>query len=480
MQRVHSTLKDILKVMSSNIISLLSGIINGLMVPYVLGVSGYGYYRTFILYSTYTALLHCGLIDGIILKFGGIKYSKLNKRKFRSVSRAFILLQFIFTIVFFLLSFVVSNHFYSILCITLGINLFIYNVMTYYIYIAQATMHFGMLSARNVCQSIAFMLINLILCVLYHFKFFNNINYITFILAIPFIYLFMLIWYLYTYREITFGNCNNLRYGLYETFKLCKVGIYLTISYQISSLILMIDNQFVSSFFSAHTYGIYSFSYNVASEAIVILSAVSTVLLPHLKQDTFNHMIEIYPKMISYMMICVYFSLLVYFPLTFVIKLIFSQYIYSLSYLKIFLPELGMTCCVTMIIFNYYNALSKSKFYFYMSIIILIISAVIDSIIYVLFHNPLLIAFGSFIALIIWYIASEHFLIKWYRVKWIKNFIYMILMIFLFFMTSLLNNIVLGFICYLIIYIIISIIMFKKIIRNGLYMVLKHVYKLFN
>ena len=63
--------KNILRVMTSRGIMLLSEILLGFVVPKILGVSGYGYLKTYSLYTAYTALLHFGFVDGILLYFAG-------------------------------------------------------------------------------------------------------------------------------------------------------------------------------------------------------------------------------------------------------------------------------------------------------------------------------------------------------------------------------------------------------------------------
>lgn len=466
--RLSTIFKNIFDVMCGNAISLISSVINGFVLPYVLGVTNYGCYRIFILYSTYTALLHCGFVDGILLEYSGKNYEDLNKTKFRTLTKIFVIFQFIISLILFISSFIVNNKFYAILLVSLSLYTFIFNLWTYYMFISQITMQFKLLSIRNIAQSVLSIVLTLLVCFVYKFKLIQSINYTAFIFIYIFTYFIMLVWYMCTFRNITFGSHYSFRAGIHYLIKLCKMGIYLTIAYQVSNLIMIIDNQLVSMFFKASTYGKYSFSYSMTNTAVTILGAVATVLFPRLKQDTYSHVLSIYHKVVSSLMLVVYFALLAYFPLCELVKIILPNYIQSLSYLRIFLPELGITCSVTMVTFNYYNALGKSKFYFYMSLLIISISAVIDLFMYFVFRDPISVAFGSFIAIFIWYLASEYFLVKWYHVKWRKNLIYMMLMIGLFFISSVVPNLIVGFNIYLVIYLIISILMFKNIIKKNL------------
>ena len=80
-------IKNIVIVLISNIISMLSGILIGFIIPKIMGVTEYGYYKTFTLYSTYIGILHFGFLDGIYLKFAGKQYEELYKEKFKTYTQ---------------------------------------------------------------------------------------------------------------------------------------------------------------------------------------------------------------------------------------------------------------------------------------------------------------------------------------------------------------------------------------------------------
>ena len=74
---------NIMKVTTSNIIKLFAGVVVGFILPKIIGVSDYGYHKTFTLYATYVSLLSFGIVDGIYLKYGGKNYDQLNREQFR-------------------------------------------------------------------------------------------------------------------------------------------------------------------------------------------------------------------------------------------------------------------------------------------------------------------------------------------------------------------------------------------------------------
>ena len=54
---------DLLRVVSSNMLALLVGLVNGFLVPGFLGIDEYALYKTFGLYVGYVGILHFGFVD---------------------------------------------------------------------------------------------------------------------------------------------------------------------------------------------------------------------------------------------------------------------------------------------------------------------------------------------------------------------------------------------------------------------------------
>ena len=70
----------ILLVVAGNIALLTAKLLAWLVVPKVLGVIEYGYYKTFTLYLVYAMMLHFGFSDGILLLYGGKDYHDINQK----------------------------------------------------------------------------------------------------------------------------------------------------------------------------------------------------------------------------------------------------------------------------------------------------------------------------------------------------------------------------------------------------------------
>lgn len=88
----------ILLVVLGNAALLIAKALAWLIVPKVLGVMEYGYYKIFTLYLAYAMLLHFGFPDGILLIYGGKNYQEINQTEFRVYTRFFISFQTIISI----------------------------------------------------------------------------------------------------------------------------------------------------------------------------------------------------------------------------------------------------------------------------------------------------------------------------------------------------------------------------------------------
>lgn len=72
--KFKTALANIMRVLASNAISIVVGIAVGFLLPKLLTVTDYGYYKAFNLYGSYIGLFTLGVIDGIVLEFGAKDY----------------------------------------------------------------------------------------------------------------------------------------------------------------------------------------------------------------------------------------------------------------------------------------------------------------------------------------------------------------------------------------------------------------------
>ena len=126
------TLKSIVEVTISNIVTLMSGVLIGLFLPKILSVDDYGMYKTFTLYLTYAGFFSLGIIDGIVLDYGGDDLDQFDKELFRAYWKWYQLIHYFFSIIIILIGvfFFVSD--YRFIFLLIGINMVANNFTGYF------------------------------------------------------------------------------------------------------------------------------------------------------------------------------------------------------------------------------------------------------------------------------------------------------------------------------------------------------------
>ena len=421
------TIKDIIKVSLSNILKLLAGVLVGFLLPKVIGVTDYGYFKTFTLYASYVGLLHFGFADGIYLLYGGKNYEELERSSFRLFSSFLILLELIIAVIggFVALLFLQGELKFIFIC--LAVYLLSANITNYYQIISQATSRFNELSLRTVIQSILTCIAIVSLWIIYKLDD-NLLSYRIYTLIFVAINIFLTLWYIYTYRDITFGKKKPYYEDKNALFSFFKIGFPLLFANLCSTFILTIDRQFVNILFDTDTYAVYAFAYNMLALITTALAAISTVLYPTLKRTSKETLKNNYSFLMRMILIIVFACLLVYFPLKWFVPWFLPKYIDSLPIFRIILPGLAVSSAITIVMHNYYKTEGKELMFFVKSIIILVLSGIANFVAYLIFKTTISISIASIVVMIIWYVLIEEYFIREYKIKWLKNFAYLLIM----------------------------------------------------
>ncbi len=309
------------------------------------------------------------------------------------------------------------------------------------------------MAARNVIRCTLNIVSVLTLFVLYKLKdaVIYNYIYVAIVLGINYI---LALWYVISYREITFGKHNTLKEEKNEILYFFRVGIPLLLSNLIAQLIFVVDQQFVNIAFDNETYSVYAFAYNMIALITIATSAVSTVLYPTLKTINEESITRNYSKINSYLVIFVAFCLLAYYPLDLIIQYFLPSYAGSLPVFFIILPGVLFSSSISVIKYNCYKTFGKINNYFIKSIVILALAVIADAIVYSIFRDTKSISIVSIGVLFAWYVIVEQYFVKHYHVKWVKNLCYILLTITGYYLTALIPNIYLKAQAYFVYYMI--------------------------
>ena len=433
----NKTIRDIFVVSFGNVAALFGNILIGFILPMILDIENYGYYKVYTLYISYTGLLHFGFVDGILLLFAGKNYDELNREKFRLYTKFFIFWEVALSAIGIAGAIAFLNGQMRIIIALVFLNLIWSNLILYFQYISQATSRFKEFAACKTINAISTMVLVVALFVIW--KQDSNSNLLTaefYIVASQVISVGLLAWYLITYRDIVFGKAEKLRSEKNTIFLILKKGFVLTVAYEVSRLVLVMDRQFVSALFDIETYARYAFAYNILSCVTALITGISTVMFPKLKKLSYEEAMKFFPKGMALVTALVCFAQLGYYPIRHIVMRLLPRYIDSLEYFRIVFPVLALTSCITIIVFTFYKILDKNNVFFGVCAISLVVAFLANVIAYYIWKTPQSISWASLISTVFWYLISVLFLSRNYHVKWFKNFAYAMVMVCAFYLTT--------------------------------------------
>lgn len=457
-------LENIGRVFISNILVILNGIFISFIVPKILTVIDYGYYKTFTLYVSYAGICSLGLIDGIVLKFGAKDYEELKKGEFRAYFRWYLMIHIFWLVIFILGAICESDINRKKILLLLGIDLIALNLTGYFQQISQITQRFKEYSIRRILLSLMTIGVTLAL-----FLFSNNgkkINYEHYIFCVILINYIVLVWYIFTYKDIIFGKSKKMMTAYSDIIQLMRQGFPLLFANLCSTAILLVDRQFVNFFFFTGEYAIYAFAYSILSVITVAVSAISTVLYPMLMRMKKNDLEKRYEIFLVIMIIFIFGIISAYFPLSAFINWYLPQYVNAVSVFRVILPGIALSSAITVIIHNYYKIFDKSFDYFKKSIVVLIGSVVANMVAYYIWKTMIAISSASIITIVFWYIYVDCGLKMESRWKCLKNVIYDILMTLMLYLITVETNEIVGFLVYILLDIAITIGFYGKVIKT--------------
>ena len=416
----------ILKVSLSNIVSLMSGVLVGFLVPKMMGLEGYANYKIYTLYLTYLALLSLGVGDGLYLKFSGIDKEKLNIEQISHYLHIYYFQLFLLVSIACFSACVFAKSEYRFILISLALVIASSQITAIHQNLSIITSRFNEYSTRVVTKSVLTSLLVVVLFVIYRISR-NEISYRLYIVGVILIDYILAIWYMITYREFNFRkNKIKINYGL-KYYELIIMGFPLLLSNMAGTIFLNLDRQFVSILFPREDYAIYAFAYNMLTLITTMTSAVSIVLFPSLKKI---HNIDVklsFSKHFTIFTMIVPICLLVYFPLHYIVCGFLPKYILSLKIFRIVLPGIMLSSSVSVIFINYYKIENVVNRYFTKTVVSIGISAILNYIAYVATKSYESISWTSIISLMIWYGLVLAFFVRKYNVLWKKNYIFMII-----------------------------------------------------
>jgi O-antigen/teichoic acid export membrane protein len=453
--------KSTLLVIVSNGVLLLSGLLSGFVIPKLLGVEDYAFFKTFTLYASYVSLFQFGFINGIFLRYGGKDFDQLNQGRFRLYSKCLFIVQLLISALIIVAAFAFFSGQTRIVVLLLAPYLFSINCMSYFQQISQITRNFKEYSLLLILQSALKIISIILLWIVSIARIQNLVSFSFYGISYVCIFAILLGYYVFAYRRIIFGKSDKFSEAKADLLSLLKEGIPLLLADFVVTLVYECDRQVVDIGFDKPTFAFFSFAYTITGLVTSLLSGISTVLYPTLKRMGEQERSSLFPKSVSLMIIAGFALIISYFPMAIVIEKWLPNYVSSIPVLKVILPGVAISATINIVIQNYYKTENKNILYFIISLAVLILAIGSDLACYFLFHNTISIALASVIVFFLWFVVSSLIFAKKYKAKITKIYIYTLLCTCVFYVdTFLAKSEIVGLVIYLVVFTFVSLLFF--------------------
>jgi len=393
-------IKNIFFSVFTNIWILAVNVGLNFIAPYFISVEDFGLFRKFMLYISFTGIMHLGFIDGIYLFFAGKGLINIERSIFNKYRLFFIVFQLVICFCFFIVGIILNN---PILYYFAVAALFI-NVYNYGNYFYQSINEFKIFSLVN-------FLVNLILglCIFFIFFVLKLKDYHYLIYSIILSYFFGSVLYEFFYhKHIKLEEERSLDLSIKVQIKnMFFLGGFILMGNLLFLYVINSDKWIVNFFFPTKMFAYYAFSGSIVGIVISLITSVSMALYPTL--------VAAYTlKNISYLkIITLIFSvlgLMTYFIAFIFIHLFFKKYVDSIEILRYMVLGLPAISLIAVICVNYYKINSLGKRYVLDLLVVALISISLNIMVFYIFRSMVLISLASVVSLYfaLWYFSRKN------------------------------------------------------------------------
>ena len=141
-----------------------------------------------------------------------------------------------------------------------------------------------------------------------------------------------------------------------------------------------------------------------------------------------------YIEFSSLLLMLLFFCIIGFFPIAYIVETFLQDYMDSIIIFKIIIPAISFSSSISILMHNYFKVFGKHKQYFFICLCILILSFCANFIAYKISYHTYPISIASVICLFIWYVVCDRYLLNKMKLKNMKNMIYILIMIAVFYL----------------------------------------------
>lgn len=387
--------KDLLRVSGSNLIVMLSSIVNGLVLPYVLSIEAFSDLKTFTLYASFIGFMHFGFVDGLNIKYGGSIYKDIDRKEFDGFHSFFITFQLL-VLLFVIVTGIFLNN---TIILLVGLALLPINLQSFFLYFYQAIGEFKDYARATIIVPI----VNILLTLLFVFT--GIVDYKFYIFSTIFSYLISTIFLEVRYRRFLNNRFQLIlvSFSILDNFKNYK-PIF------ISGFFIMLGNVLFTLFFDTgrwmakfltnnEGFAKYSLGISLIGFVVIFIGAINKTFYPYLYRNNSSELILKYKNTLY---LIGSFSLLSFFILKTIITFFLPKYIESLPLTAILMTSIPGMLIIKSIYVNLYKVQKKEQKFLYDTMLYLIVALALSFSFYFYFKSLISIAIAAVVAIYIW------------------------------------------------------------------------------
>jgi O-antigen/teichoic acid export membrane protein len=451
-------IKNFSYTLTSNLISQLVSTLIILLIPKLIGIEEYGYWQLYIFYTSYVGFLHFGWNDGIYLRYGGQEYKDLNKKLFFSQFYMLFILQLIVAAVIVTgAAFFVKDPNTIFVFNMTAICMVLVNLRYMLLYILESTNRIKEYAKITTVDKIlyGFMIIALLTVGVRDYKIMILVDLISKLISFGYAGYFC--------RDMVFRKISSFYFNFKEAKRNINIGIKLMFANIASMLIIGVVRFGVERSWSVSTFGKVSLTLSISNLMMLFINAVGIIMFPILKRTDERRLPNIYLTMRDFLMILLLGTLIVYYPLKFVLSAWLPKYADSLLYMALVFPMCVFEGKMALLINTYLKTLRKEKYMLKINLISLGLSIVLTFITTVLIKNLNLAIASICILLAFRCTLAEMYLSVILKISLYKNIVLELMVTLIFILTGWFINSWIGVLVYASAYLIYVIIKRKDI-----------------
>ena len=389
--------RDLAAVSSGTALASVFGTIVIFVIPRLVTVEDFGYWRAFLLYSGYAGVLHLGLIEGALLSWGGKTFGVI-RPTLRSSLKFIFIQQVVLLAAGILLCLTVLHPRFWFVSISVLLFAALQNVTGLLLYALQATREFGAVGIAVSIPSGGFLIL-VIACYLVKIADYRMLI-VSYLLGWTFLLLFL--WNrlqpLKCSAPVATGSIGK---------RFIISGWPIMLSNFAYGVVQSVDKVAVNTTASIYGFAQYTLAASVMAVPIAAIAAVSRVFFPHIAACAPEHHRKTYGFSAKLAFLCWSLTVPYYLVLARVVPIMLPKYVEGLPYAKVLLCGTVFLGSIQILQLSFSNIYGRQRQFLLSASITVAISLLLAFFAAMRLHSLMLVAASQVASVLIWWQINE-------------------------------------------------------------------------